>query len=122
MAPIGEGGMARIIEFPKIHRRFYAMPKPGPGAGPARWLLWCVALVAGALAAPLFLLLSLLIGLWPVLWWILVANVIVLLIRIVFIGGMSAVLGGLHLSVLAGVAILVALLVNALADKERGWL
>ena len=60
------------------------------------------------------------IGLWPVLWWILVADVIVQLIRIVFIGGISAVLGWLHLSLLAGVAILVALLVNTLADKERG--
>ena len=54
------------------------------------------------------------------LWWILVADVIVQLIRIVFIGGISAVLGWLHLSLLAGVAILVALLVNTLADKERG--
>ena len=112
--------MARIIEFPKIHRRFYAPPKPTPGAGPTRWLRWGVALVAGALAAPLFLLLSLLIGLWPVLWWVLVADVIVQLIRILFIGGMSAVLGWLHLSVLAGVAMLVALLVNAVADKEKG--
>lgn len=112
--------MARIIEFPKIHPRFRVPPRPAPGAASRQWLFWGIALAAGALAAPLFLLLSLAIGLWPLLWWLLVADVFIQLVRIVFIGGMSAVLGWLHLSMLAGVAILLALVVNEIANKERG--
>lgn len=112
--------MARIIEFPKIHPRFRVRPRPAPGAASRQWLFWCIAFVAGALAAPLFLLLSLTIGLWPLLWWLLVADVFIQLVPIVFIGGMSAVLGWLHLSVLGGVAILLALVVNAMANGERG--
>lgn len=112
--------MARIIKFPKVHRRFHAPPRPTPAAGPGRWLCWMAALAAGSLAAPLFLLLSLLIGLWPLLWWVLVADVIIQSVRTVFIGGMSAVLGWLHLSVLSGVAILLAVLVNAMAGQTGG--
>jgi len=112
--------MARIIEFPKIHPRFRVRPRPAPDTASRQWLFWGIALVAGALAAPLFLLLSLAIGLWPLLWWLLVADVFIQLVRIVFIGGMSAVLGWLHLSVLAGAAILLALAVNAMANGERG--
>lgn len=112
--------MAHIIEFPKIHSRFGVPPRPAPDAASRQWFFWGIASIAGSAVAPLFLLLSLAIGLWPLLWWLLVADVFIQLVRIVFIGGMSAVLGWLHLSVLAGAAILLALVVNAMANGERG--
>lgn len=111
--------MARIIEFPKVHRRYRVPPRLATGATPTQWLFWAVALVVASLAAPLFLLLSLLIGLWPVLWWLLVADVLIQLVRIVFIGGMPALLGWLHLSVLSAIGMLLAVLVNTLARAER---
>lgn len=106
--------MARIIAFPKIHPRFRAPPSMEL---PLRnWPAWGVALLACVVAAPSCLALAVIIVLVPPLWWLLVVDVLFQLARIVFVGGMAAVHGLLHL---AALGVLTALVISLAGEAKR---
>lgn len=106
--------MARIIAFPKIHPRFRAPPPMA--LLPRRWPAWGVALPICAVAAPSALGLAAVITLVPSMWWLLVADVLFQLARIVVIGGMAAVHGLLHLATLG---VRAALVITLAGDAPR---
>lgn len=98
--------MARIIAFPKIHPRFRV---PTPVALRTRnWPAWGVALLVCAVAAPSSLV--------PSLCWLLVVDVLIQLARIVFMGGLAAMHGLMHLAALGMSA---ALVIALAGDAQR---
>jgi hypothetical protein len=110
----GEATMARIFQFPKMHNGSagHAVRSP-PGGMHHPWReLW-----ENPITQALYrLFVALVVCTWPILRWFVGADLLIQLLRMVFVGGLAGLVGLLHF-LLVGVAAYMVLHVPPLPHK-----